>query len=95
MATLTIPSSLKGVDQTIKMEVSIDKNSTLASVLAQVKDETLRAQLLEVSHDADPHSFLQLMINGHNMNWLSSDDLAKAGEDTSSELYVFPMVKGG
>ena len=79
----------------MKIEVSLDENSTLASVLAQVKDETLRAQLLEVSHDADPHSFLQLMINGSNMNWLSSDDLAKAGEDTSSELYLLPVVKGG
>ena len=94
MATLTIPPTLtKG--ENMKIEVSLDENSTLASVLAQVKDETLRTKLLEVSHDADPHSFLQLMINGSNMNWLSSDDLAKAGEDTSSELYLLPTVKGG
>ena len=93
MATLTIPSTLSHVDGGIKVEVKVDKNSTVSSSLQQVQDEGIRQRLFNAS--GDPQGFLNVFFNGKNMAFVDGKDLANASDDTSAELYVLPVVAGG
>ena len=93
MATLTIPSTLSRVDGGVKVEVTLDKQSTVSSILQQVQDEGIRQRLFDAS--GDPRGFLNVFLNGKNMAHVDGEDLVKAGADSSTEVYVLPIVAGG
>ena len=93
MATLTIPSTLSRVDGGLKVEVKVDKNSTVSSILQQVQDEGIRQRLFNAS--GDPQGFLNVFFIGKNMAFVDGKDLADASDSTSAELYVLPTVAGG
>ena len=93
MATLTIPSTLSRVDGGVKVEVALDKQSTVSSILQQVQDEGIRQRLFDAS--GDPRGFLNVFLNGKNMAFVDGKDLANASDNTSTELYVLPTVAGG
>jgi len=93
MATLTIPSTLSRVDGGLKVEVKVDKNSTVSSILQQVQDEGIRQRLFNAS--GDPQGFLNVFLNGKNMAHVDGEDLVKAGANSDTEVYVLPIVAGG
>ena len=93
MATLTIPSTLSRVDGGLKVEVAIDEQSTVSSILQQVQDEGIRQRLFDAS--GDPRGFLNVFLNGKNMAHVDGEDLVKAGANSDTEVYVLPIVAGG
>tara|TARA_Y100001949_G_scaffold144508_1_gene127398 strand:- start:271 stop:552 length:282 start_codon:yes stop_codon:yes gene_type:complete len=93
MATLTIPANLSRVEGGLKVEVALDKQSTVSSILQQVQDEGIRQRLFDAS--GDPRGFLNVFLNGKNMAHVDGEDLVKAGANSDTEVYVLPIVAGG
>ena len=88
-ATLRIPKTItKGSE--LKMEVMIDSQSTIASVLQQVEDKELRARLFDSR--GDPNKYLTVMLNGKNIAFRDGIDTVVKGSD---QVYVLPVVSGG
>ena len=88
-ATLQIPKNItKG--EALKIEVKVDEQSTIQSVLEQVEDKALRARLFDSR--GNPSNFLTIMLNGKNIAFHNGMETVVKGSD---QVYVLPVVSGG
>ena len=77
---------------TRELEVPIDEETTVASVLERVFETTpaLRSDVLDEANR--PHDHISILVNGRSLSATEALDESVAPED---ELALFPPVSGG
>jgi len=90
MATLQIVKTMTGTSEDLKMEVKVDDNSTVLSILQQIKDESLRKKLFNAQ--GDPNKFVHVMLNGKAIAYQGG---LSAKVNQSDSLNVLPAISGG
>ena len=90
MATLQIVKTMTGTSEDLKMEVKVDDNSTVLSILQQIKDESLRKKLFNAQ--GDPNKFVHVMLNGKAIEYY---DGLSTKVNQSDSVVALPRVSGG
>ena len=90
MATLQVMKTLAGTQEDLKMEIEVEDNSTVLSVLQQIKDDSLRKKLFNAQ--GDPNKFVHVMLNGKAIAYQGG---LSAKVNQSDVVNVLPAIKGG
>ena len=90
MATLQILKTMTGTQEDLKMEIEVEDNSTVLSVLQQIKDDSLRKKLFNAQ--GDPNKFVHVMLNGKAIAYQGG---LSAKVNQSDIVDVLPAISGG
>ena len=90
MATLQVMKTLAGTQEDMKMEIEVEDNSTVLSVLQQIKDDSLRKKLFNAQ--GDPNKFVHVMLNGKAIAYQGG---LSAKVNQSDIVDVLPAISGG
>ena len=90
MATLTVPKVLTHKDSEMKQEIDTKETPTVMKALQSIEDPELRTRLLKSS--GDPREFLNVYINGQNVNHKQGLQTQIKKDD---QMYVLPAISGG